>query len=362
MKGELVTSLHVPSPPTHSYVRMRRARRVLVAGLLPLVLVIKYGIGLHPQWFRFADAAAHWPNTGSDSLLAVGDRALLANVLPAWIAGALHLTSEHAFIAFSIAITVAALSLPLLLRLQEGFGNFTRLYLIVCLGGSLAPVLLMWVGGYDALLVCFLAVGALVRNRYVSAVAWALAAFTHSSVAIPAAVLWLAFVALHEHGLRWRRLSITSGATLAGLLIGYASIHLLTDVGGGSTDRFALFRQIPFSGILQCYANSFPALIFSGLGITWLLIVLPSFRKLAATRTFFVMALAVILIVPLTAVDETRITALIMVPLTLAWIDCSSHALPTLAVARMWRWSIAPALVIPVCVVWMGTTHWPYWM
>ena len=232
----------------------------------------------------------------------------------------------------------------------------------MCLGGSLAPVLLMWVGGYDALLVCFLAVGALVRNRYVSAVAWALAAFTHSSVALPAALLWIGYIALNERGWRIRKTWACAVTTVAACLVGYAAIHLLTDSWGGSTDRFALFRQIPFDGILQCYANSFPALIYSGLGITWILVLLPSLRRLTATRIFFALALAVILVVPLVAVDETRITALIMVPLTLAWIERVSVAVPAPTVGRIWRWVLVPALVVPVCVVWMGDIHWPYWL
>ena len=335
---------------------------MFIAFSLPIALILKYGIGLHPAWFRFADAAAHWPNVGAQSLLAVGDRALLSNVFPAWIAGALHLSGEHSYVAFSIVTTVIALSLPVLLRIRDGFGSFTKLYILVCLGGSLAPVLLMWVGGYDALLVCCLTVGALMRNQYVSAAGWILAAFTHSAVALPAALLWIGYIALNGRGWRVRKTWACAVITVAACLLGYAAIHLLTDSWGGSTDRFALFRQIPFDGILQCYANAFPAIVFSGLGITWILMLLPSLRRLTATRIFLALSLAVILVVPLVAVDETRITALIMVPLTLAWIERVSVGVPAPTVVRIWRWALVPALVVPVCVVWMGSSYWPYWL
>ena len=362
VKGPLVTSLDVPLSTTDSNPRARLLAPVLIAFLLPIALILKYGIGLHPAWFRFADAAAHWPNVGAESLLAVGDRALLSNVAPAWIAGALHLSGDHSYVAFSIVTTVIALSLPVPLRIRDGFGSFTKIYLLVCLGGSLAPVLLMWVGGYDALLVCCLTVGALTRNRYVSAAGWLLAAFTHSAVALPAALLWIGYIALNERGWPGRRTWVCAVTTVAACLVGYAAIHLLTDSWGGSTDRFTLFRQIPFDGILQCYANAFPAIVFSGLGITWILVLLPSLRSLTATRIFFALALALILVVPLVAVDETRITALIMVPLTLAWVDLASVAIPAPTVGRIWRWALVPALVVPVCVVWMGDIHWPYWL
>ena len=286
----------------------------------------------------------------------------MSNVFPAWIAGALHLSGEHSYVAFSIVTTVIALSLPVLLRIREGLGNFTKLYVLVCLGGSLAPVLLMWVGGYDALLVCCLTVGGLARNRYVSAAGWMLAAFTHSAVALPAALLWVSYIALNGRKWRLHTTWVCAVVTGAACLVGYAAIHLLTDSWGGSTDRFALFRQIPVDDILQCYANAFPAIVFSGLGITWILVLLPSLRRLTATRIYFALALAVILVVPLVAVDETRITALIMVPLTLAWIDRVSVALPAPTVGRIWRWALAPALVVPICVAWMGSTYWPYWL
>ena len=333
-----------------------------IAVLLPIMVLLKYGAELHPQWFRFADAAAHWPNVGAASLLAVGDRALLSNVFPAWIAGALHLSGEHTYVAFSIVVTVLAISLPVLLNIREGLESFTKLYVLVCLGGALAPVLLMWVGGYDALLVCCFSVGALTRNRYISAVGWVLAAFTHSAVALPAALLWCCFCALHDKGWRTRTTWVSMVVTGTACVIGYAAIHVLTDSWGGSTDRFTLFRMIPFDGIVQCYANAFPAIIFSGLGITWILVLLPSIRRLPSTRIFFVFALVVILVIPLVAVDETRITALILFPMTLAWIDRVSADVPKPTVDRIWRWALIPALVLPVCVVWMGSSYWPYWL
>lgn len=329
--------------------------------MLLLGSLIKYGWGLHPEWHRFVDAAQHWQDV-SDSLLAVGDRALLANALPAIVAGALHLSSEHAYVTFSCTLTGLAIFLPLLLRMRATSISFRRLYVIVGLGGSLAPVLAMWIGGYDALLTCFLTVAVLSRHPVMATGAWLLAAFTHSAVAIPAAALWCTFTLLSTGQWRTRRAWLSAGIAGLACLVGFLAIHELTNRWGGSTDRFALWQQIPFSGILQCYAHAFPAIVFSGLGITWLLVALPPLRRLADTSLFLTLAIATTLLVPLIAVDETRITALILLPLTLAWLDRVAVKVPARDVTIVWRWMLVPALLLPVCVVWMGSVHWPYWL
>jgi hypothetical protein len=339
-----------------------RTSALFAAITLPLILLVKYGYGLHPQWFRFADAADQWPNVAGSSLLAVGDRALLSNSAPAWLAGALHLTSENAYLTLSGLLTLLAISGPLLLRMQNHESSFARLYFMVIAGGALAPVLLMWVGGYDALLVCGLTLGTLAKNRGISIFGWALASFTHSSVAIPAAILFAAFLVWNAQSLRSSPERSRGTSALLGVLAGYLIIHWLTDLWGGSTDRFTLFRLIPFNAILSSYLNSLPVLVLSGLGITWLFLLFKRVRALPASRRFYVLSTLTIAFIPLIAVDQTRIIALCLVPLTLAWIESLSSHLSVEAVTRIWRRMLIPAILVPIGVVWMGATYWPHWL
>jgi hypothetical protein len=329
-------------------------------GLSVLLLVsvgLKYGISLHPNWFRFVDAANQWPDA-SNSLLAVGDRALLSNVATSWLAGAIGATTEHSFIIFSAALTALALILPLLLAPADVARSFTRLYLLVAAGGSLAHVLLMWVGGYDALLVCALVVGALSRNNWISASGWFVASFAHTSVALPALVLWATFKLLDKPR-EVNKIPIQSIIlSSAGVALGDLTIKLTTNVWGGSTDRLTLFKAIPFQAVLESYAQAWILILLSGLGITWALLLWKSIRVLRSTKIFFLLAFSTILITPLIAVDQTRISALILCPLILSWIASVSCQIDPEKFNTVWRWMVVPALLLPIPVVWMGTAHW----
>ena len=69
-----------------------------------------------------------------------------------------------------------------------------------------------------------------------------------------------------------------------------------------------------------------------------------------------------VIVVPLIAVDETRILALCLVPVTLAWLTQVSARLTTQQVRLLWRHYGLLAALVPVAVVWMGTSYWPYWL
>jgi hypothetical protein len=329
-------------------------------GLSVILLVsvsLKYGFSLHPNWFRFLDAANQWPDASS-SLLAVGDRALLSNVATSWLAGALGATTENSFIVFSVALTALALILPILLAPAGVARSFSQLYVLVAAGGSLAHVLLMWVGGYDALLVCALVVGALSRNKWIAAAGWFVAAFSHTSVAVPALALWIAFKLLDKP--REEDKSPTQSIFLASaaIALGGLAIKLTTNAWGGSSDRLTLFRAIPFQAVLESYAQAWIPILFSGLGITWALLFWKRIRVLRSTRIFFLLALGTIVLVPLIAVDQTRISALILFPLSLSWIVSVSSQIETVKLNQVWRWMLLPALLAPIPVVWMGTAYW----
>jgi len=331
--------------------------------LLLAAVTIKYGVSLHPNWFRFVDAAARWPDA-SQSLLAVGDRALLSNVAPSWLAGAVRATTNEAYVALSAVLTAGALTLPLLVSARTRGRSFAQLYFLVIAGGALAPVLLMWVGGYDAILACGLVIGAMCRSRWIGALGWLVAAITHSAVAIPAFLAWAAFILINE-SVRGDRRSVFAASMrlrlpLGALILGCVAIRLVTDIWGGSTDRLALFRAIPFSAIVESYAASWPWVLISGLGITWVLLLWPPVRRVRGTRVFTALAAGIVLLTPLIAVDQTRVTALILLPLTLAWIDSVASQVPDDEFRPVWRWMLVPALLVPIPVVWMGVSYWPH--
>jgi hypothetical protein len=216
----------------------------------------------------------------------------------------------------------------------------------------------MWVGGYDALLVCALVVGALSRNNWIAAAGWFVAAFAHTSVALPALVLWGAFKLLDKPREDKKSLIQSIVMSSAALAFGGVAIKLVTNAWGGSSDRLTLFRAIPFEAVLESYAQAWLLIIFSGLGITWVLLFWKPIRVLRSTKIFFLLSLVTIALVPLIAVDQTRISALILIPLILIWIASVSSQIDAAKVNTVWRWMVVPALLIPIPVVWMGTAYW----
>lgn len=326
---------------------------------LTAITVAKYGWGLHPEWSRFLDGALHSPDLGA-SRLSEGDGALLSNATLSLIAWVSHSTTETRFIVLALMTTVAALCAPIWMAARRRDSVLMVLLFFVVAGGSLAHVLLMWVGGYDAPVVLALTVGAMTRRSTIVVLSWALAGFTHSSVAFVALAFW-AIMILTDHGRPRDGRARLLGYGVAGAVAGWLIIRVLTDAWGGSTDRLALFHAIPFEGILECYTRALPLILISGLGATWLVFLIRPLWDAQPTKVFLVVAGIATLTLPLIAVDETRIIALSLVPATLAWAVQTTPLLDPGALRRpMWRIGWV-AILLPVPVVWMGTPYFTSW-
>ena len=248
------------------------ATSTLAASAL-VVVTLKYGVSWHPEWARLHDAAANWPAMGDSALITAGDRALLSNISLAWIAGALQATSVRAYFALCWAAAVLALLLPFAMRRNNP--TFARLAFVIIAGGSLAPVLLAWVGGYDAIVVIAAIVAALARRPWLAAAGWLLMGFSHSAVAVAGLLLWAPVMwsgvgnTTRDRG---TRLAVSAGA----VVIGWLSIRTVTDAWGGSTDRYALFSAIDPVALAASYLSAAPLVLFGALGVGWLLMLRPA--------------------------------------------------------------------------------------
>lgn len=326
------------------------------------VVLLKYGVSWHPEWARLQDAAAHWPDLASSPLITAGDRSLLSNITLVSVAGALGAVSIPAYFALSGLVTLTAIALPFLMRWNSP--TFARLSFIVIAGGALAPVLLAWVGGYDAVVATAAIVAGLSRRVWLSAAGWFVLGFSHSAVAAAALVLWLPVMLAADRGDRrtqYRR-ALAAGASVA---LGWILIRSLTDVWGGSTDRLALFRAIEPSGLAASFANAAPLVLFGALGVGWLILVDQRVWRIRSSRVMLVVALVGSLGLPLIAVDQTRIVALALIAAVMAWIDDLARRFDSAGADHgtdlPWRLWMVAAAIIPVPVVWMGVVLYPGW-
>lgn len=324
---------------------------------LPAILiasgVVRYGIGLHPEWRRFHDAANAWPQVWTAPLMLEGDRSLLSNVSAAWIAGTLSLGSVRWYLVFQIGLTFLALAMPFLMPQVRASISQSRLLFLFVAGGPVTAILLSWSAGYDAILVLALTIAVLSRRRPVTFVAWFALGFSHTAVAVAMVLLWLPIAWLAEQrgsGERWLRPVV--GVT--GVLLGGIVIRILTDIWGGSTDRIALFRSIPYEVIWNANWAAFPLIVFSVLGIGWFVVFSPALRSSVIGRVLIVEAVIAAVVLPLVALDQTRIAGLAVLAPVLAFVAAAPAWFSEEDVARLWHRLKWIAALVPVLVIWQG--------
>jgi len=135
--------------------RTTRMRPLTVTVLLALaaifVTILKTGIGIHPEWHRLWDGAIHWQDISASPLLAEGDASLRSNMVGSWISGALGFDSPRRYLLLALVFSVVAIALPIILAHRHDTTSRVKLAFIFVAGGSLAPIALTWIGGYDAI-------------------------------------------------------------------------------------------------------------------------------------------------------------------------------------------------------------------
>ena len=152
--------------------------------------VLKTGIGIHPEWHRLWDGAIHWQDISQSPLLAEGDASLRSNVVGSWLAGALGMQSAHRYLYFSMLLAVIAIVLPIALGYRKESTQRAKLAFIFVAGGSLAPIALTWIGGYDAVSIIALTTAVMVRKHWIALFGWFVLAMNHSPIAIFAFIAW----------------------------------------------------------------------------------------------------------------------------------------------------------------------------
>ena len=326
----------------------------------------KVGLGLFPEWRRFADATMHWPDFSASPLLTEADATLVSNSAGSWLLAAVGFRGPVPYLAGSLLLAAIAIVLPFLMPVSvqhRARPALPRLLFIVVAGGAIAPVLLTWIGSYDALVVIAATIAALSRNRWASAAGWLLMGLSHATVAALAFVLWapMAF-ATHQSESPARRVQRLAMAAL-GTAVGWLLMRAVADAWGGSTDRWQLLQRLNPSDVVHAYFSGLPLVLFGILGVTWLVVLRRDVLAGIPSRILVVEAAAAALLIPLIAVDETRIGVLCLLASTLAWAAWLSgdEQRSSWVIDQRWRAYALAAAIIPVMVVWQGAVLYPGW-
>jgi len=334
----------------HAFTRLAPWKISLLLGALVAgIAVAKYGVGTYPDWIYPYDLAANWQDPSQSTLLTPPADYLKSNFVAAWLAGFLGLLSATEYFIFHLALALIAIMLPFWMPATLRSPGLSRTLFIVVCGGPVVAFLLLWVNGYDAVTVIGLVIAALSRNPFFGSVGWLLAALNHTSIGIVALVVWIPIVVISDS--RGRALS-RSALALGGVAIGIGLNSLLMNAWGGSTSRLSWFTERGFSEFVDAYWSSMPIVIFSGLGIAWLLFLLPEIRSTAVGRILLIEALGLSLILPIVSLDATRTVGLGILAALLTAVVALQPEIER--IGKPMRILALAAAIIPIPIVWSG--------
>jgi hypothetical protein len=346
-------------------VEPRRRTRDLIAWLLEerlsvivaaavAVVVAKNGLNVFPSptLEYMQEIARHWTDPKSSVLFHshFADY-LLGSPTSAIVAGILHLTSIRAFLAFHLAVALLALFSPFFLRAVRTSRELRTAVLLFVVGGPTAAVLLTWVGSYDPVSVGAAAVAALAASPLLAALGWAVFAFNNAPEALLGLVAYSAVLVAADGRRAVRRLVTGS----VGALLGYLGIRTLTHAWGASTVGIGTFHNIPFHTFAKNTTDFWPLIIFSSLGVGWLLFGHPHLVGQRTTKAVLAVTVLASLTVPFIALDETRVVSGILWPAALLGLDRGFSRLTQAEAHAVLRRVALPAVIVPVVVVWQDS-------
>jgi hypothetical protein len=353
----VLTSTLVPAPKRGTV----RSSVMALGGLAVGVGLVKYGVALHPEWARFYDVATHWPDVTSSTLIMEGDRSLLSNITAASLAGALGITRLKLYVGFQVLLALVAIALPFAMPAMRSRPAQAKVLLVFVVGGPIVPLLLSWIGGYDAIAVIGATIAVLSRSRVLMPIGWALLAFNHVSLAVAMLVFWLPMMWVLERWRPTRERVFKAALATASVLAGGLLIRVLTDAWGGSTDRLALFRSIGMDNLWNGFLGALPLTIFTVLGVGWFVLLSPQVRSTVPGRLLLIEGAVAALVLPMVAIDETRIAALALLPAVLAFTVRMDRFCTAEDLRQIWHRLWIVALVIPIPIVWEGALLYVGW-
>lgn len=357
----MLSNIRKGASVTQVVMRVINARGAWLLGLVALAIgLVKYGIDVSPGWQVQFSAVTAWPEPWTGSLLSPPQDYILSSPAAIILAGTLSISDVAVFFAFSLALVLMALWLPFLMPGIRQSRASARLLFIVLVGGPIFPVLLSWVGGYDALTVIGMVIGVLSRHPAASFLGWSLAAFNHLEITALAVLVWIGFITIRgrgaNHPLDWK----IPLAGLLGLVTGGAAITWLTskwDV----TPRSDIFERYGFDYFWNAFLASLPLVIFTALGILWIVLLDKRIRRKATSVFILAIALAASVLIPLIALDQTRTVALVLFPITLTWAASCEQLFGRKISDLMWKRYAIAAAIVPIVIIHEGSITYAGW-
>ena len=327
---------------------------LLLAALLAAVGVAKYGLGMWPGWENLYQVAVNWQSPTSGSLVQPPQDYILANAIPNVFLGALRLDSRPVYVSIQVVLALVAIAIPFVMPVVRESIQTSRLTFAMLAGGPALALLLSWVGGYDAICVIGATLAVLARNSWTSAAGWFIFALGHSTLSIVTFVCWVLLICAGGLISQGRDSIRRSFFAAVGIALGSTAVWAMTESWGGVTSRFEAFRLYTPDYYINAWIAGMPMILFSALGVGWIIFLDKSLRRTRPVRVLLLITVLLSFTLPLLVLDETRTLALVMTPLTLAWVSSARRLHGVETINLVWRRYGVAAAIIPITVVWSG--------
>jgi len=338
-----------------------RLYSALLGSIVAFIGVVKYGIDIWPGWPNMFAITQNLSNPHASPILAGDQDYILSSPTSALLLGVIPGSNQFVFVSGSVVLALFALLLPFLSPRISHSKDKARILFIFMAGGALLPLLLTWIGSYDPMTVIGLTLALGFRQRTISLAGWILTGFNHStlgiiSLAAVAVILW-ASPAESTKSDRVKPLLI--GAL--GLFIGFFLNAILINFWGGATSRWELFRGYPFSFYINNTIAAMPMLIFSALGVGWLVLLRPRWLKLPATKALILIGLLLPIALSVTALDQTRVSTLAMFAPIFLFVEKGTNLLARKELRTTWKSLSIAGIIIPIPIYWVGVLEQNGW-
>ena len=296
----------------------------MILGLrLMVISLAKFGVGLFPQSGFFLNISFHWQNPAAAPLLIrgmPGNDYLLTNSWAAILSGMLGLSDPLGFYLFQFGLTMMALLSPFAMSCLSSSPERLWLLVMILLAGPQIAMLLNWLGGYDPLSMIGAVIAVLARSWSISALGWGLLALNHPSLATVAWLLWLPMKLWFIRGSEFSNRLWEIMLSLASISLGTAVNYFIVLSWGGNTSRLDWLTHWNYADYLVNYARALPAILWSSLGLGWLILLGTPLIKRVETKILLLTVSLAGLLLPLIAVDETRVVSLALFPALLTYV------------------------------------------
>lgn len=344
-----------------------RLYSALLGLLVAFIGVVKYGIDIWPGWPNMFAVAQNLSDPHVSPVLAGAQDYILSSPTSALLLGVIPGSNQFVFVSGSVLLALFALVLPFLTPRISCSKDNARLLFIFIAGGSVLPLLLTWIGSYDPITVIGIALALGFRNRILALMGWIVIGFNHSAIGVIsiAAVAVIYISTPTDNPVEDRLKPVLIG--FLGIVCGFFINALLMQYWGGATSRWELFRAYEFSYYVHNTIAAMPMFLFSALGVGWLVILRPKWLKLTATKSFVALGIILPFAMSLTALDQTRVTAVVLLAPTLAFIHASTAQIPHKVITKTWKNLALVAVIVPVPAYlagsldqygWQSILHW----